>query len=296
MQPSGANLETSPQKSQTNSTSDKSQDKTNKSNTANNVSADKGNEPAKPKSLAEMFGDSSDETSTEIALGDDTPDDPSKPVDSIERLMKRHGLTAEQAYAIKVPMPNGEEALSIGEIKDRVGELVDFESRVTTFEERRIKSEGMLLQAQSELRDILEMLPKDALKPEVREKLRARQQATTAREKQLTLEHIPEWHDSKRRTADLEGMATMMERDYGFHPEFLATVSDHRAMKFIRDTYLIRSRIQKSLDAVRDPTGKKGQRPSAKSAKPAAKPGTNQPRKKASEVNRLLDYFSSTEK
>src|SRR6185369_8652153 len=68
-------------------------------------------EQPKRLSLAELFADDVDGEGhgSEGGSGDD---DPSKPVDSIDGLTKRHKMTAEQVYAIKVPMPNGAEPLT----------------------------------------------------------------------------------------------------------------------------------------------------------------------------------------
>lgn len=288
-----ASLETSKQNNQANSQPDNKGVSTNKGNGA--APNKQEEQEKKPRSLAELFGNRSDESSTEIALDDDTPDDPEAPLDSIERLMKRHKLTPEQAYAIKVPMPNGAEALTIGELKDKISDLTDLELRQVQFDERRIKQEGELIKSQTELRGLLEVLPKDAIKPEVLQKLRERQAETTRQQRQLTLEHIPEWRDEKKRTAEIEGIVEMLS-DYGFDESFLQSVVDHRAMKFIRDNFLIRSRIRKSLEEVRDPK-KLGKQPSGKSNKSASKPIDKSPRRAVvgTQSDRIRDWFQSKE-
>lgn len=255
-------------------------------------------ETRKPKSLAELFGDTNDESSTEMVLDEPDVDDPDKPVDSIDRLMKRNGLTAEQAYAIKVPMPNGAEPLTIGELKDRIAELSDFELRETEFDQRRIKQEGELMRAQADIRGLLELLPKEAIKPEVLNKLRAQQNATLTNERRLTAVNIPEWQDDIRRTREMAGMQEMLA-DYGFPPSFLENeVVDHRAIKFLRDSFLIRERIQKALKDVRDPQ-KKNMRPSGKSGKAPARPGVSQTNRRTGSTptqrDRIMGYLNSQE-
>lgn len=281
-----ASLETSKPNSPANSQPDNS--------AVNNGAPNKTEQPNKPRSLADIFGNKSDETNLDISLEDDTPDDPNEPVDSIDRLMKRQKLTPEQAYAIKIPMKDGAEALTIGQLKDRVGELVDFETREMEFEERRIRQEGELLRSQSELRDLLSILPKDAIKPEVLEKLRKRQETTVRNEKRLTIEHIPEWRDEKRRSKEIEGMIDMLG-DYGFEPSFLDTVVDHRVVKFLRDTFIIRERIRKSLAEVRDPK-RLGVRPSGKGKVGKAPADGSNARRNHSPTNRdrLMDYLSKS--
>jgi len=260
-----ANLETRAPANQSNSTTD------------NGVSDKQGapnkQETHKPRSLAEMFGNPEDESSLEIDLEERIPDDPNKPIDSIERLIARNKLTPEQAYAIKVPMPNGGESLSIGELKDKISELSDFEMRVTEFDERRIRQEGDLLKSQGELRDLLGLLPKEAITPAVLEKLRRNQTQTLKVERQRALEHIPSWRDEKARTADIALMNEVLS-DYGFDEGFLDSVIDHRAVKFVRDMCLMRARIKKSLESVRN-ANNTNKRPSGKGNKAPIRPNNN---------------------
>lgn len=280
-----ASLETSKQTTQANSTPVKA------------VTPEKGAnnqqqpEPKKPASLAELFGNSEDATDLEINLDDNTPDDPNAPLDSIERLMKRHKLTPEQAYAIKIPMANGAEPLTIGQLKDKIQDLSNFEIEQVQFDERRIRQEGELLRSQNELRDILAMLPKEAITPKVLEAIHKRQDATTKRERQLTVEHIPSWRDDKKRDEEINAMQEMLA-DYGFDESFLHSVVDHRAMKFIRDTMLIRQRIRKSLENVRDPAGTR-KNPSGKAAKPPVSPRANQTTRRTAPTQRdkIMEIF-----
>jgi len=227
-------------------------------------------EEPKRLSLAELFA--SDEGESGSESGSD--DDPNAPIDTVERLVKRHGLTADQVYAIKVPMAQGGEPLTIGQLKDRVGELVDLETREAEFDQRRRAGEGELLRAQAEMRELMALIPKDKLQPGVLEKVRAKHEATMQAERRATLEHIPEWKDEKRRTEDIQGMIELVA-DYGFGPEFLSTVVDHRAMKMIRDYYLMDRRIKAALAKVKDVKKPNGQRPSGKPGKPAAKPNNS---------------------
>lgn len=235
-------------------------------------SGENADEP-KRLSLAELFGNSDDgeDGETRLNLSDDSPDDPSKPPDSVEAAIKRLGLKKpEDFYAIKVPMPNGAEPLTIGDLKDRVGEVVDLETREAQFDQRRIASEGELLRAQAEMRELMALVPKDKLTPEVLEKVRQKHEATMKKERVATLEHIPEWQDEKRRGEDLQGMIELLG-NYGFDENFIATVVDHRALKLLRDYYLMDKRIKKALANVTIPA-KKGHKPSQKPSKGAQKP------------------------
>jgi hypothetical protein len=227
-------------------------------------------------SLAELFADDSDSNGEGNNANDD---DLSQPPETMEQLTRRLGLKPEQVYGVKIPLADGAEPLTIGQMKDRVAELVDLETRETQFEQRRVKSEGEILRVQAEVRELLAMVPKEHIKPELVDKIRKRHDENMKRERQMTLEHIPDWQDEKKRVEDIQGMAEFMG-DYGFDETFLGTVSDHRALKFIRDMYLRDKRIKAALAKVTTPNTK-GQRPSNKPAKGAIKPNMQQSKRSA---------------
>lgn len=220
-------------------------------------------------SLAELFSEP-DEGESVDSDGNVVADDTSKPPETLEVLSKRLGFKPEQIYNVKIPMADGAEPLTIGQLKDRIGEIVDLETRETQFEQRRMHMEGDLLRSQTEIREILSQIPKEHISPEIVNKIRQRHNANMVRERQMTLEHIPEWRDEKRASEDLQGMVDLLG-EYGFDETFIASVHDHRAIKFIRDMYLRDKRIKKALAQVTTPDGK-NYRGSAKTRKAAARP------------------------
>jgi hypothetical protein len=265
---------------------------TGKGPAAPNVQQQQAEEPRR-LSLAELFAEDDGDNSD----GDNSAsDDPSIPPDSMEGLSKRLGFKPEQIYNVKIPLADGAEPLTIGQLKDRVGELVDLETRETQFEQRRIQSEGELLRSQTEIRELLGMIPKEHIKPEVVNKIRLRHEDNMKRERIATLEHIPEWRDEKRRVEDLQGMIAFT-KEWGFDEGFLATVSDHRAVKFIRDMYIRDKRIKKALANVTTPDSK-GQRSSGKARKPAIRPNAQQSQRKSvapDQRSRIAALFNQSE-
>lgn len=220
------------------------------------------NDDAEPRrvDLGELFRD------------DDDGDDIDGPIDTTDKATKRLGLKPEEFYNIKVMMPNGAEPLTIGELKDRVGELVDFETREMQFNQRRVAAEGRILNDQREVREVLSMLPPDVVQklPQLVDKVRKKHEATVTREQQLTIEHIPEWQDEAVSAKDKADMTKFLAT-WGFDDSFLTTIIDHRAMKFVRDMMLVDRKIKTALAKVKIPE-RKGQRPSQKTGKPAQKP------------------------
>jgi hypothetical protein len=259
MQPLDASLETSQQNN----------------NPANSAAGSKPavtGAPAEAKAkpgLRELFSLSDEGV---IRENDDSEsEDPNAPVDSLDRAIKKLGITAEQAYKIKVPMPDGVEPMTLGTLKDRVGEVAELEYRELQFDQRRRDSEGELLRAQNEIRELMQLIPREQLKPELIDKVRKQHNATMTRERQLTLEHIPEWRDEEKRVAELEGMTELVQ-EYGFPAEFVSTVVDHRALKMLRDFYRMDKRIRAALANVETPNSR-SQRPSGKNGKGPQNPG-----------------------
>lgn len=226
-------------------------------------------------SLAELFAEDSDDENQPNQSNRE--DDPSKPPDTVERAVKRLGLKdPKDFYAIKVPMPDGAEPLTIGELKDRVGELVDFETREMQSTMRLRDRESEVLKAQAEMREMMALIPREKLTTEMLEKARKKHEATLRIERAATLEHIPDWQDEKRRLQDITGMVELLE-GYGFNENFIETVVDHRAMKLLRDYYLIKKKIADSLAKVKDLSrGKSSHRPSGKTGKGATKPNQHE--------------------
>lgn len=260
MQESAANLETSPQNNNPTGRTVGTQQQQQQPLQQQQPREDK---LAKVSSLSDLFNLSDD---GEIRESEDTDsDDPNAPIDSLDRAIKKIGITPEQAYKIKIPMRDGLEPMTLGELKDRVGEVVDLEQRELQFDQTRREREGELLRAQNEVRELMQLIPREQLKPELIEKVRAQHESTMRRERQLTVEHIPEWRNEETRTADLEGMTELVQ-NYGFPEAFITTVVDHRALKMLRDFYRMDKRIREALAKVTTPT-RKGFKPSAKTPK-----------------------------
>lgn len=238
--------------------------------------------------LAAMFKDTDDSDS-------DESDDPSKPVDSLNRLSKRLKMKIEDVYKIQVPMEHGE-SVAIGTLKDRVASMDDLETRETQFEQRRIEVEGETLRAQTFMREVLSMIPRQNLSKELVQKIEARHRANMQRERELTLGAIPSWADESKETADRKLINDHLAK-WGFDPSFLNTVTDHRALKYIRDMALRDARITKALAEVEPVSGAKNN-PSAKGkvpARPSNKPAANRARHEPAHSGLRTMFYGNSE-
>jgi hypothetical protein len=159
------------------------------------------------------------------------------------------GIGLDDLYNLKVTTVDGE-TVTIEHLKALQGSQDNITIRELEFEETWAAKEGDLRQAQNELAEIVAALPNGTIKPEVMEKLRAKNAARIEVEQSRTLAAIPTWKDEATRTADLVGMSEHLER-FGFPPNHMASVSDHRMFMFIRESHLREQRIKTALERVR---------------------------------------------
>lgn len=242
----------------------RSQQQQTNSKAANNT-GDEIEAPEKPLSLAELFAEPDE--STETVEG---AEDPDSPLETFDQVAKRLKVKPEDLYKVRVAMKDGAEALTIGELKDRVGELVEHDRRVLEFDNRRVKQEGELINARNEFRTLLGLLPKDAITPQLLEKVRNSHTEMMTQQVNMLKEVVPEWNDSKTYTQEVGEIKSYLKR-WGFDSSIWDTITDHRVYKFVRDSWLRDKRIEAALAKVQKPTTQ-SKRPSAKGKTAAVRP------------------------
>lgn len=204
------------------------------------------------KTLAQLFSEEPSETTeqpeqgTEGTAAGDSPEK-AKPK-SLKAIAETLKLKDADLYAIEVPMANGE-TRTLGQLKDLVSKQDDFTVRELAFEEERQSRDADFLRAQQEFQELLGSLPRNALKPEMLEKVRQKHEATLTRERAKTLEAIPEWRDEAKRTEEISGIVEHLE-GYGFPKNYLTSIYDHRTLRYIRDNFQREQRIRRALEAV----------------------------------------------
>ena len=194
------------------------------------------------------------------------------------------GIELDDLYKLKVSTSDGK-SVTIEEMKSLQTTQDDFSIRELEFEESRVSKEGELRQAQTELAEIVSGLPDGTLKPEVLEKLRSKNAARVEVEQARTMRAIPSWSNGDTRKQDMTGMAAHLER-FGYPVDYLASITDHRQIVYIRENFLREQRIKKALERVR--VGKPN-------PKPATKPhvaGKQTRSKKPNTQNGLEAFFS----
>jgi len=230
---------------------------------------------AGPSALRELARQYTLQETPETADTDDQPS--AKPGESPERkkakpktlkeLAETLQLDVKDLYDLEIPASKPGEKFTLGQLKDHLAERENFTVSQLKLDEDRARMESDFTRAQQELQTLLAALPKEAIKPETLELIRTRHETTLKNERTRTMELIPEWRDEERRTQDLTGMAEHL-KDYGFSASYLKSVYDSRTMKYLRDNYLRKQRLDKALALVTE------KKPNALGK---GKPGTPQP-------------------
>lgn len=160
------------------------------------------------------------------------------------------GMELDALYKLEIASSEDGEPVTIEALKDLHANTSDFELSKLEFEEQRTQKEQELMRAQAELNEILSVLPKGSVKPEVLERIRAKNEAALKIEREKTLDVIPAWKDSEQRKSDIAGMAEHLQA-YGFPVNYLTTVANHMQLKYIRDNWQREQRMRKALEKVR---------------------------------------------
>jgi len=198
-------------------------------------------------------------------------------------------LSDDELYAIEVPSAvEGGEAWTLGKLKDLAREHDDFTLNGLKREQEFRDRESKLLRTEEELRDILSSLPADAIKPELRERLKAKRDKAVNEERQRVLEVITEWSNRDVRTQELAAMVEHL-KDNGFPESYLAGVLDHRTLRYIRANMLREQRLAAALEKVKL---RKPNTP-AKGAKPTERPATRTQGKSNARDSRAHDNFAN---
>jgi hypothetical protein len=199
----------------------------------------------------------------------------------LKDLAERLKLEDKDLYAIEVPMPDGK-TLPIGKLKDAAAKQDELTVRELQFAERVGKQEAEWTRTQAEFDELMGSLDPKAVTETVRNKVRAKVEQRQQRERAEVMRVIPEWSSETLRETELAGMVETL-KDYGLGESFLTGQLDHRVVRFVRDAYLRKVRVERALAQVEtvkrtSTTGKSGANGKAPFApiaqKPAAKGAT----------------------
>lgn len=245
-------------------------------------------EPVGLKDLGELLAQDEDEASGDAGESSGSTEK-TKPT-KFNDLAGVIDIELDDLYKLEISLSEDSEPVTIEQLKDGHAKVAELDLDRAEWEERKTQQEQDLMKAQGELQEILQALPKNSVKPEVLEKIRAKSAATTQLERQKTLQVIPEWKNEQTRETDIAGMTDYLQ-GYGYPVGYLANVVDHRQLKFIRDAWRQNERMQAAIKAVR--AGKPAKSATSKAQKKApVKKSSVTPRKGQ---NKLESVLSSVE-
>ena len=175
-------------------------------------------EPQQETAEAEDTG--STEASADVdSVGDDPADEP-EPV-AID-------------YDLEIPMPGGQPPIKLGELKDIA--IQHHKSQVDLTER-----ENAIMRERDQLRQLIQAAG-GQVPEEVQKAMQQNMQQHLEREHRAMLEAIPDWSDQTVFKADRTAIVELGEQ-YGFSVEDISQISDHRAVKMMRDySRLLQSR------------------------------------------------------
>ena len=131
-------------------------------------------------------------------------------------------------YDQEVPMPDGAESVTIGQLKDHYQGKVDFESERETWQQHRTDQEAKHIIQRQGLMELANLV--GTVNPQVLEYVQNQQQVTRKAEAAALLEVFPEWADADVKRAAAPKLKAVAEK-LGFSEAEFAHISDHRQIR-----------------------------------------------------------------
>jgi hypothetical protein len=220
-------------------------------------------------------------------------EDSNKPV-TLKDIAATLELDSKDLYEIEIPIGAGDEAVSLGSLKDSHKELLKINAERTSYDEHRTTSENELLVSKRQVAQLIHMGQSSGLlDANVLQQIDNIHAGNLQRERASLMDAIPEWQDKTTRDVDFEEMVEVLA-PYGIPRNEVESAPDHRFVKFVYDT-MKRLRAVKAAKAnaknppkTINPGGRKGTAKTPLQMKiQAAKGGTvNQ---KASAIDALIN-------
>jgi hypothetical protein len=140
-------------------------------------------------------------------------------------------------YDLEIPMPGGGDTIKLGALKDRVVELERGESAM-------IDRENDLLRKTQEFSEALQAAGGE-IPQELKQRMSKQMEVHLEREHDLMMQAIPEWKDKATFDSDRQSIAKV-GKEYGFSPDDISSIADHRVIKFMRDYARLKAQEEKA--------------------------------------------------
>lgn len=187
---------------------------------------------------------------------------------SLKNLAEKAGVAVEDIYDIEVPTGDGQEPMTIGDLKDSFTALTKLETTKQTFEDTRTDFENEMIRARAELQGIIQLLPE--VPAELIQRAATEYAQTQDNERQALFRIRPEWRDPEAFARAQESILESVS-EYGFSKAELNQVVDHRLTKLLWDFHTLRERVREAnAGAKRVRSASRTGRRKAADAKPSA--------------------------
>jgi hypothetical protein len=148
-------------------------------------------------------------------------------------------------YDQVVPMPDGAEPVTVGQLKDHYQGRADFDQERTAWEDARMLQENKTMAARQQLYDLANLVGE--VNPAVLEHMQNMRSSNQQQEQAALLGVFPEWVDPAVKKAAAPALiATIAE--YGYSQADFAHIQDHRQIKVISDLARYKAREKAGLE------------------------------------------------
>ena len=165
-------------------------------------------------------------------------------------------MCSSDLYDLEIPMPDGREAMKLGELKDKVVEL----SRT---EQQLIERENAIMRERDELTAIMQQVKPEEIPPQVQQKMAEHQTQHLQREHEAMLAAIPEMAEKTGFDKVRESVGRVFEQ-YGAG-DVVNQVMDHRLVKMAYDLDRLQTERAEAVETAKTilrPAKKVGSKPS----------------------------------
>jgi hypothetical protein len=149
-------------------------------------------------------------------------------------LAEKLGVEPDSLYDVTLPMPDGAEPVTLGQLKDAFREGQALEVKQTELTKARAEWQADQIRQQREIDQLLAAMDPAAIKPEAAQAIQRVNAERLSREREAILRAVPEWSDPAAVKADILGITAHLQ-PYGITAADLDAVTDHRLLRYFRD-------------------------------------------------------------
>lgn len=157
-------------------------------------------------------------------------------------LAERLGVEPAKLYEARIPLADGAEPVTLGQLKDAYRDSQQLEAQRSELTQQRGEWHADQLRQQRELEEVLAAIPADRIDPQLAQAVQKVNRERLSREAEALYRTVPSWTDAKARDADLVQMQAHLAQ-YGITRQDLDAVTDHRLLRMMRDAALTAAKL-----------------------------------------------------